>query len=71
MASKTGRDEALILAFPRGLTARAAAKASGYRERQSHRKLGQVAKNACRRWLAAIRSSLFLMLIGTYDPSHY
>jgi hypothetical protein len=39
MASKTGRDEALVLAVGRRLTVRAAAKASGYCERQAHRKL--------------------------------
>jgi hypothetical protein len=39
MASKTGRDEALILALARGLTVRSAAKQSGYSERQAHWKL--------------------------------
>jgi hypothetical protein len=41
MATKAGRDEALILSLARGLNVRAAAKASGYSERQTHRKLAE------------------------------
>ena len=43
MATKAGRDEALILALARGLNVRAAAKASDYSERQTHRKLAEPA----------------------------
>jgi len=39
MASKTGRNESLVLALARGLNVRSAAKVSGYSERQAHRKL--------------------------------
>jgi len=61
MASKTGRDDALILALARGLTVRAAAKMSGYSERQAHRKIDDPAFS---RRVSEVRGAVMGRAIG-------
>ena len=61
MADKAGRTDALILALARGNTIRAAAKMSGYSERQAHRLASDPAIKAN---VAAVRSGLISQAVG-------
>ena len=61
MARKTGQLDALILALARGNTVRAAAKLSGFSERQAHR---HAAEPSIKAQVAAVRAGLVNRSLG-------